>query len=222
LWVRGRGLETELTGDLEVSQRGSVVSVEGTLDAQRGSLILLGRNFTVERGGVVFEGGDPTDPTLDLALITTVETIQIRVVFTGPAQNPTLRLESVPEVPEADIVSYLLFGRPVGELDTGQTNLLESRATEIATGLGISNLEVLVARQLHVDMVRIRRQEGESSLLLGKYLSPRILLQYEQGVQADRDTRLNLEYQLFRGFKIDTLFGRASQSGLALTWQRDY
>lgn len=222
LWIRGRGLEAELVGALEVDQREGEARVDGELEARRGSLLLLGRTFSFQRGGVTFEGGDPANPTLDMVLATNVNTVLIRVLFSGPAQNPVLSLESEPELPEGDIVSYLLFGRPVGELDSGQSDLLETRATEIAASLGIANLEALVARQLGVDMVRIRRQDGESSLLLGKYLSPKILLQYEQGVDAERDTRLNLEYQLTRGFKIDTLFGRESQSGIGLTWERNY
>ncbi|MBZ0268919.1 translocation/assembly module TamB, partial [bacterium] len=222
LWIKGRGLEAELSGALGVRQQDGEPAVSGELNAQRGSLLMLGRTFRMERGGVVFDGTSRIDPELDFALTTNVDGKLFRVVFEGTAQAPRLRLESEPDMPEGDIVSYLLFGRAVNQLDTDQTSFLESRAADVAASMGLAGLETRVARELGMDLVRIRREGGASTVVLGKYLSPKALLQYEQNLVDGKGTRVNLEYLLQQGFKVDTLFGREGRSGIGLSWEKRY
>ena len=61
-----------------------------------------------------------------------------------------------------------------------------------------------------------------TSLLIGKYLSPRVLLKYEQGLDQWSTFFINLEYFLNRNFKIETLLSQEGQSGLQVNWGREY
>ena len=66
------------------------------------------------------------------------------------------------------------------------------------------------------------RQDQASSLVLGKYLSPRVLLSYEQFLDADTSFRVRLEYALSRSFQVQSTVGQGDASGIDLLWSRDY
>jgi hypothetical protein len=207
LWIRGEGLDVELGGELEVRTEQMLV-IAGDLKALRGEYRLLGRVFEVEQGTVQFYGEDELNPALDLSLTTRVEGILFRVSLFGTVKEP----------------SYLVLGRSVDDLDQNQVGLLKSRATDIAAVFGTTQLEGELERRLGFDLVSIREGSGPeqgSALVLGKYLSPRILLKYEQQLGTEGSFLFNLEYLLTRAVRLETLAGE-EQSGIEVTWQRDY
>ncbi|MFH1843794.1 MAG: translocation/assembly module TamB domain-containing protein [bacterium] len=224
-WLRGQGLEVELAGDLRLVQQGTLPSITGDLAAVRGFFRFLGRTLFIEQGRVIFYGEDEIDPELDLSLQTRIEGYQVWVKFGGTAREPKLTLLSNPELPEGDIMSILLFGRPLTELSSDQLGLVQQRATEVVALFGTARLEAQLSQQLGVDMVTIqqRQDEGEgSSLVIGKYLSRRALLKYEQALAELSTYFINLEYYLNRHFKVETTISRQSQSGLELNWSHEY
>lgn len=225
LWIRGRGLEVEMAGDLRLVQKGDLPAITGDLKAVRGRLIFLGRTFAIERGAAAFYGGDEINPSLDLVLATNVGEIVIKVLFGGTAKKPELKLISDPELPVGDIMSLLVFGRMTDELDNDQVDLLGRRATNIAAAFGTGKLEAKLAQQLGVDMIRIGGESSEgggSSLVIGKYISPKVLLKYEQVLEDRTRFFVNLEYFLTRHFKVETLIGHQSQSAVEFNWTSDY
>ncbi|MFH1279037.1 MAG: translocation/assembly module TamB domain-containing protein [Candidatus Eisenbacteria bacterium] len=225
VWIRGQGLDAELAGELRLVQKGAYPTLTGELSAVSGRFLFLGHTFLVERGRVVFYGDDEANPTLDLVLAANVQGTSVRVRFQGTAKEPELALESDPEMPEGDILSFLVFGRPVDELDNDQMGLLQRRATEVATSFGMAEIESRLARQLGVDMVTIRRGRNGgkgNSVMIGKYITRKVLLKYEQALENRESFYVNLEYFLSRHLKVETLFGHQNQSGAELTWSADY
>ncbi len=225
VWVQGQGLNVELAGELHLVQKGIYPTVAGELHAVRGNLIFIGRNFNMEKGSVGFFGEDKIDPSLDIAMSTKVEGVLIRIAFRGTLQKPELILTSEPEMTEGDIISFLLFGKSIDNLDHDQANLLQRRASEIATSFGLAQLEARLARQLGVDMVSIqksKRDERQKSLIIGKYISRRALLKYEQVLEEQASFFVNLEYFLTRNFKIETILGKQHQSGIEADWTKEY
>ena len=226
LWLRGQGLEIELAGDLEVRSAGEALpDVIGDLEARSGYYRFLGRTFTVERGGVDFDGEDVLDPALDFALTTRLDGADYDIAFGGTLQRPTLTLSSEPELPEGDIMAVLLFGRPLDELSGDQENVVRDRATDLVTAFGTAQLEARLARQLKVDMVTLRRgggAEGADALVIGKYLHQKVLLKYEQVLDEWAAFVVNLEYFLSRRFKLETMISRQAQSAATLDWSLDY
>ncbi len=222
-WIRGRGLDVELAGDLEVRQGEGAPAVFGDLAATRGQLTLLDRTFIVERGRTIFYGGAVVDPEIDLVLAAQQDDLLVRVNMTGTVMQPELRLTSEPELTEGDIMARLVFGRPLDQLDEKETGMLQSRAVSVARTFTTSRIEAMLSRQLGVDMLRFTAGEtGGRALMVGKYLNRRTLLRYEQSLQSEQVFSLGLEYWLARRFKLETSFSRATQSGLDLKWSRNY
>ena len=226
-WLRGRGLDVEMAGDLRLAWSGAVPVVVGDLEAQQGTLKFLGRIFTIERGRVTFVGDPESDPALDLKLTTRLQGVTYAVELSGPAARPTLALTSSPEMGEGDIVSNLLFGKPLNDLDGGQQNLLRDRATQIAAAYGAARLQQQLGGALGVDMIAYNQaseQDRGDSLLIGKYLSPRVLLKYEQRLDRANAFFVTLDYTLSRTFQLETTVGQGPEaaSGAELKWGRDY
>ncbi|NIO29745.1 MAG: hypothetical protein GTO29_14460 [Candidatus Latescibacteria bacterium] len=225
LWIRGQGLGVELSGELRIVQKGSYPTLTGNLRAVRGHLVFIGRTFQMERGSVVFYGEDEVNPSLNIAMSSNVEGTLIRVAFRGTLQKPELVLTSEPEMTEGDIMSVLLFGKSLEELDHDQMNLLQRRASDIVTSFGLAQLESRLSRQLGVDMVSFRkgsRDDKRTSVIIGKYISRRALLKYEQVLEEQASFFVNLEYFLTRNFKIETLLGKQNQSGIEFDWSKEY
>ncbi|MCA9728618.1 MAG: translocation/assembly module TamB [Candidatus Eisenbacteria bacterium] len=222
-WIRGEGLDVELGGELVV-QTEQLLIISGDLKALRGEYRLLGRVFEVEQGTVQFYGEDELNPVLDLSLTTRVEGILFRVSLYGTVREPELVLSSEPPMADGDILSYLVLGRSMEDLDQNQVGLLKTRATDIAAVFGTSQIQSELEKRLGFDLVSIRQSSGPdqgSALVLGKYLSPRILLKYEQGLDTGSSFFFNLEYLLTRSLRLETLAGE-QQSGVEVNWTRDY
>jgi len=225
LWLRGQGLEVELSGELDVRTDDGRHDVVGELAAMRGFYRFLGRTFQVERGAVDFDGDDVLDPALDIALTTRLDGALYRIAFGGTLQRPTLRLTSEPELPEGDIMSMLLFGRPLDELSGDQEGVVRDRATDLVSAFGTAQLEARLAQQLKVDMVTLRRggaQDGGDALIIGKYIHQKVLLKYEQVLDEWSTFFVNLEYFLSRRLKLETMISRQSQSAAAINWSVEY
>ena len=98
---------------------------------------------------------------------------------------PELALSSDPEMPDGDILAYLLFGRRLDDLDSAQVGLLEERTVDVARQFAASRIEAEVSKRLGVDLVRIHGGGRRTTLTLGKYLSPRALVKLEQALGGD-------------------------------------
>jgi translocation and assembly module TamB len=160
-------MDVEIAGDLEASfdrPRREIV-LRGNLQAVRGTYNQFGRQFAIQTGTLVFPGTPGIDPSLSitaayrlrredaapLAIIATVE---------GTLQDPQVRLssESQPPIPESDLISYLLFGRPSFALAGDDQRLVNEALTGVVS-YGVSQLGTQVSQSLGVDYLSISQDQ---------------------------------------------------------------
>jgi len=67
-----------------------------------------------------------------------------------------------------------------------------------------------------------RRKRNASALLVGKYLSPEVIVQYEQVLEQNSAFYVRLEYTINRFFAVETTASQGDESGLAVKWAKDY
>ncbi len=226
VWLRGHGLNVELGGDLSTTVRNGIPRLDGQLRAVRGSLNFMGRLFSVDRGLITFYADEAyIDPQLDIVLSVSVNGIVYRVEVAGRSQNPELILSSEPPVPAGDIISGLLFGRPMSDLDSGQAEMMEARSREILASYGSAVLGTQMARQLGVDVITIKHGEGAgdaSRLMVGKYLSPRVMVSYKQVLSSRSAFYVSLSYLLRSYLKVMTTASQSAESGIELMLWKEY
>jgi autotransporter translocation and assembly factor TamB len=72
--------------------------------------------------------------------------------------------------------------------------------------------------------LRSARGEGDqgSALVVGKYLTPDLLLTYEQALKEKSTSYIVMEYTLNRFIKLETLYSNQSKTGLGVSVEKDY
>ncbi|OAP39124.1 hypothetical protein AU381_08455 [Sinorhizobium glycinis] len=218
-FVRGRGIDAELGGDLTI--RGTAVRpiVSGDFDMRRGRLEILGKRLTFTEGHIGF-GGDLV-PTLDLDASSSAGSTTITVNIAGPANNPTVTFSSSPALPQDEILAQLIFNRSLNNLSAFQIAQLASAVSQLAGGGSTSLLDGL-RNKLGVDDLDITTDEsGGAQLRAGKYLNDRTYLELQQGSDsASSKAIINLD--VGRGVKLK---GEAAGDGSAaggIFFEREY
>jgi translocation and assembly module TamB len=186
-WLRSEDMNVEIAGDLTLYMQRSqdILRINGTLEAVRGEYRLFNKRFAVVGGTIEFVGEPAMNPNLRINALYTVRTqkrpIDIRLVVGGTLDDMTLTLESdaQPPIPESDLLSYLLFGRPSYELTrTGEeSNLLQDVTAGVPhafVGYALGSLLVGETGIAYVDVTRAPvtpAAEGEYRSGVGPALS---------------------------------------------------
>jgi translocation and assembly module TamB len=121
-------MNVEIGGELILRydrREGDLVMV-GDLQALRGSYQVLGRTFEVDGGTVSFLGQPGVNPSLSIEALSRIrrrqgDRLEVRATVTGTLVQPLVTLSTTEAgLSQPDLVSYLLFGSPSGELGTAQ------------------------------------------------------------------------------------------------------
>ena len=95
--------------------------VTGTVDLVRGTYSFAGRRFDLDDASVVrFEGGQVTNPSLQIAATSDIQGTAVTINITGRAHNPQIAFSSSPNLPQDELLSRILFGNSVGQLSAIQ------------------------------------------------------------------------------------------------------
>lgn len=227
VFVRGRGLDSEWGGGLTVAGRLADPDVRGDLQVRRGRFDGLGRTFNFDRGRIVFDGSPPSDPTLDMVLVTEVADIKAKVLVTGRAQSPGIELTSEPALPREEVLSRILFGSPRAQLSPLQAlKLAQSAAVlsgRLGSGTGITNTirETLGADTLDVDAGDGSEGSRGASLSVGKYVAPGVFLKLQQAL-GGTGSKAVVEVEITDSISVETDVGADSQSRVGVNWKVDY
>jgi TamB, inner membrane protein subunit of TAM complex len=209
-------------GDLSVRKdRGAAVRLDGAVNTVRGTYLFQGRRFDIQRDGTIrFTGLPDFDPLLDITATRVIPSsrVEARVRITGTVKTPELSLTSSPPLDESDILSLILFNRPVNELATGERTALAATAGGLAAGFLAQPLGESVGRALNLDVVEITTSEANGQLIggvtVGKQIGDRTFLRLQQEFGERNVTEFMLEFQLARYLRLN-LAGAPETSGAA-------
>jgi translocation and assembly module TamB len=216
----GFGFEGQLGGRLRVEDRpGEVSTGTGEITITDGRYRAYGQRLDVNNGRVLFTGGRLDNPGLDVRAKRVVNNITVGLRIRGRLQQPEVELFSDPAMDQSDMLSYLVLGRPF-ESASGTEGEEMSKA---ALALGLAGGDTL-ARQLGdrfgFDQVSIEsNNEDEASLVVGRYLSPKMFVSYGVGL-VDSINSLNLRYQLADQWHMEAESGQYQGLDLFFTIER--
>jgi translocation and assembly module TamB len=127
VFVRGRGLESEWRGHLDVGGTTAGPDMRGTLTLVRGQFDFVGQNLSLTKGALTLPGGT-SDPWIDLTASATTTSLQATLNLAGPASKPALTITSTPPLPSDEVLAQLLFNRRLDQLSA-------TEAIELANGI---------------------------------------------------------------------------------------
>lgn len=191
VFVRGRGLDGEAGGELNVSGTLSKPRPVGQLNLIRGRIQLLSQRFDLNSGGIVFDGA--LIPKLTLRARAITDDVEATFGLDGEVTKPKITLSSVPELPNDEIIARIAFGRPLSELSPLQIAQVASAGAEIAGRDDLSFFSQ-VRRATGLDDLDFETSEdGATTVRAGKYLRDNVYSSIEADNQGYSKAIINLD-----------------------------
>ncbi|WP_026154752.1 translocation/assembly module TamB domain-containing protein [Thiolinea disciformis] len=209
------GLDARLAGRMRLLMNKQDIVGEGSLNVVEGVYNSYGQDLKIERGRVIFNG--PLDnPGLDVRATRKIEDENLTVGLTlgGTIQQPESVLFSNPSQSQSDTLSYLVTGRALSGVSSGNQSELLMKAV---TALGVSGGETLaqgIGSKLGLDDVNIKANNGDykqSELALGKRLGPKLYVKYMVGL-FDSLQKAAVTYEFNKRLRLEAASGAEDQS----------
>ncbi len=218
IFVRGRGLNAELGGELRLTGTTASMISAGRFDLIRGRLDLLSRRFDLDEGTIQMQGS--LVPYLRFVTSTTESDFTATVILEGQADEPKLTFESTPDAPDDEILAYLLFGKSVSDISALQAIQLASAVASLSGRGGIGIVENLRSGIGVDDLDVTTNEEGVTEVKVGKYLTEDIYTDITAG--ADGDSELSINFDLSTSVRARGSVNNAGDSAVGLFFERDY
>jgi translocation and assembly module TamB len=208
----GFGLNGYLGGQLAVSERpGRTATGRGDI-VVNGTYKAYGQDLKIEQGRLLFAGTPVDNPGLDLRATRGFSDpdVTVGLQVRGTAQVPVLTVFSDPAMEQSDALSYLVAGKPLSQLKSGEGDAVGSAARALGTAGG-DLLAKSIGTKMGLDDVGVADSSaiGGAALTVGKYLSPRLYLSYGVGLFTPGEV-VTLRYRLTRLFNIEIQNGTLS------------
>lgn len=210
-WVRGRGANIELRGDLDINKAyGEDMRIVGNISTVRGTYENFGKLFRIVQGNVSFSGTPDINPFLDIRALYRVSGVEIYINISGTAKKPVVELTSDPPMSETDMVSYIVFGAPSDQIGSSDRASIQGVASGLAGGVAAAQLERMLGSRFKLDVVNIGTGTGGPELEVGKYLTEDLYFAVErETTQSLTDsttvtqTKVIVEYTIFKNVSIN-------------------
>ncbi len=235
---KGHGISTKVNGKLQISQQpGQPPNAKGKLFFKNGKYKAYGKTFDIDYGQILFTGGPIYDPILDiraqrkiqpqstLASLHSTPTILAGITFTGNLKTPKIGFYSNPSMPDADVISYLIIGKPQNKMNEAQAEILFEAVSQLAHVVGGQRKDVNfnLAERLKLDQIGFSKKENaiptpgshnpleDTVFVLGKQLSDRLYLNYSVGI-LDSASQFGMRYSLGKHVMVEAAAGTQGSS----------
>ncbi|WP_162241347.1 translocation/assembly module TamB domain-containing protein [Rhizobium sp. Leaf341] len=217
IFVRGRGVDAELGGDLVIRGTAASPAVTGGFQMRRGRLEILGKRIDFTDGTITFGGN--LIPALDLDATSTAGSTTVTVNVAGLANSPNVTFSSSPALPQDEILAQLIFNRSLSKLSAVQIAQLASAVAQLAGGNGGSLFDGL-RNKLGVDDLDVSTDDGGGAVFrAGRYINDRTYLELQQSSDEGAKAVINLD--VGRGVKLRGEAG-SEGGGAGVFYEKEY
>jgi translocation and assembly module TamB len=203
----GFGLKGRFTGNLVTKEQpGKPTTASGELAIKDGSYRAYSQNLEIRTGRLLFAGGPVSEPGLDIeAVRRPAPDTLVGIRARGSLRKPDFSLFSEPTMSQSDQLSWLVLGRPLESNTSAQErNSLNQAAVMLGLAGGLALTEEY-GEKLGIDEISVESdpdsETNQASLLVGKYLSPKLFVSYGVGIFEPVST-LRLLYTLSSKWKL--------------------
>ncbi|MBS0421602.1 MAG: translocation/assembly module TamB domain-containing protein [Proteobacteria bacterium] len=209
------GLTGRLTGNVTVrSGYDEASTAQGELSIEQGKYSAYARKLDIQRGRLIFTGGPVTNPGLDIRAVKEFPDVIAGVNVRGTLLQPRMSFFSDPSLTQSQIASLILSG---GSFESAQGR--QSGSNEMLAQGGAILAQQLGSKVGIEDVSLESDLTNETSLVLGRYLSPRLYVSYGIALTEQLNV-LKLRYSLGDRWTIKTEVGQARGADLVYTIQK--
>jgi autotransporter translocation and assembly factor TamB len=233
-------MQLEIAGEVDVVKEGREPELFGTITVKRGHYDLYGRRFNIKEGKLVFQGGTEYDPLVTLEANYTFRTVErekktLTLFVSGKASAPEIKFQlDGRDIPEGDAVAYILFGKSLDQLSSGQKSQVSGGsetdvAKRVAANFVSDRISQTIGKELNLDVIEIKAQNNLSAatFTVGKYLTSDLFVSYQRGIGSFEDQdiareKVTLEYELTRFIYLQLIEGDSRESGADIIFKYLY
>ncbi len=214
--INTSGLQGRLSGSITaISDETGFSRGSGELQVEEGKYTAYARKLDITRGRLTYKDSPLGDPGVDLRAVKQFPDVTAGVNVRGSLTAPSVTFFSDPTIPQSQIVSLLLAG---GSLDTVQNASANgsnaARANMLLQGSAI--LAQQFGSRMGADVSVEQNLQNDTSLVLGRYLSPRLYLSYGIGLVETINT-IKMNYTIDDHWTLRTEAGQARSADLVYT-----
>ncbi|WP_312165275.1 translocation/assembly module TamB domain-containing protein [Phenylobacterium sp.] len=220
IYLRGKGLDVELSIDAKVGGTTARPTLSGTARVVRGEYDFAGKRFEFDDRGVVYLATSPQAIRLDLSATRDDPSLTAVVRIRGTAAKPEITLTSVPTLPNDEVLSQVLFGRSASQLSPLEAAQLASALSSLAGGGGF---DVVGNLRSFAGLDRLALAGGDESGVTvsgGKYLTEDVYLEISGGGREGPSAQV--EWRFGRNLSIISKLASQGDGKLAVRWRKDY
>ncbi len=198
--VETYGLKAHLGGEVAVTMDpGEEARGTGSIRVLDGEYKTFGVYVKIVKGVLTYDDVPLSRPTLELVAKREIKDVDVVVTVNvrGRIDNPYVTITSDPAMTSTEALSYLLTGRSLNTLQSGEATSVNQAAESLAVsggGLLLGN----VGKRLGLDEVSVEGSNAsDTQVVLGKFLSPKLFVSYGVSV-AEAINTIKLRYTLNR------------------------
>lgn len=206
----GYGLDAEVQGWLDVHEKpGEPTTGDGEINLS-GIYKAYGQDLTIQTGRLLFAGQAINDPQVNLVATRTVDAVTAKLTVSGRAQKPQLEVSADPTMSQTQALSYLVTGKPINEVGSGEGDLVQSAARSLGGAAG-NFLAQGIGKRLGISDFGVQdNDQVGAAFTVGQYLSPRLYLSYGVGL-FEPGQILTLRYRISNRISLEAQQGPISQ-----------
>lgn len=222
VYLRGRGLNVELSLDARVGGTTAAPQLSGRARVVRGDYDFAGKRFEFDDTSVVYLSTKPRDIRLDLSATREDAALTAVVRIRGTAAKPEVSFTSTPSLPNDEVLSQVLFGTSASQLSPLEAAQLAAAVSALATGGGldlIGNLRAFAGLD-RLSLGGGDQATGGVTVAGGKYITEKVYLEIAGGGREGPTAQV--EWRVRRQLSILSRIGGQAGTKLAVRWRRDY
>ncbi|MBO9708111.1 MAG: translocation/assembly module TamB [Caulobacter sp.] len=219
IFVRGRGLDVELSLDAHVGGSTNSPTLDGVARMVRGEYDFAGKRFEFDDDGVVHLATQLDRIRLDLQAVREDTSLTAIVKVQGTAAKPEITLTSKPELPPDEVLSQVLFGSSAANLTPIEAAQLASALAALAGGGGF---DVIGNLRSFARLDRLSFAESDTGMTVsgGKYVTDDVYLEIIGG--GREGPAAQVEWRIRRALSLVSRLGSQGDSKLSVRWRKDY
>lgn len=219
IFVKGRGLDVELSLDAHVGGTTASPVLDGVARVVRGEYDFAGKRFEFDDDGVVRLATQLERIRLDLTATREDDALTAIIQVKGTAAKPEITLTSKPELPQDEVLSQVLFGSSAAQLSPIEAAQLASALASLAGGGGfdvIGNLRSFA----RLDRLAFAESSTGMTVAGGKYVTDDVYVEIIGG--GREGPAAQVEWRIRRALSLVSRLGGDGDAKLSVKWRKDY
>ena len=218
--LTGFGLTTGIEGTVQLEGGSHTPYLGfGRLSLREGRYKAYGQELEIERGELIFNG-PLENPNLDVRAIRRANDVVAGIQLSGTPTQLSSDVFSEPPLSDAEILAYLLTGRPLSSATTsGEGDTLN----KAAFALGLSQAGSITSQirgELGLETLTVEGGAESGRIVAGKRIGNRLLVEYGYGL-IDKLGTLLLRYQLNDRIVLESRTGTVSNLDILYSVKKD-